>query len=63
MAPRKGCAVVFFPSFLDGELDAELLHEAQPAVDTKYVSQIWVHAEEIDEETPRAAPLVAGRAR
>ena len=42
IAPRRGRAVVFFPGFLDGTLDPKILHEARPAVDTKWVSQIWV---------------------
>ena len=42
VAPRRGRAVVFFPGRLDGTLDPQLYHEARPAVDTKWVSQIWV---------------------
>lgn len=38
----SGMAVVFFPATLDGALDARLLHAAEPAVDTKWVSQIWI---------------------
>lgn len=37
-----GMAVVFFPAALDGTLDPLLLHAAEPAVDTKWVSQIWI---------------------
>lgn len=40
--PRQGMALVFFPSTLQGELDRQALHAAMPAVDTKYVSQIWI---------------------
>lgn len=35
-------AVVFFPATLDGALDSRLLHAAEPAIDTKWVSQIWI---------------------
>lgn len=43
VAPRKGCAIVFFPCFADtGTLDPRALHEARPAVDRKYVCQLWV---------------------
>jgi hypothetical protein len=35
-------ACVFFPATVDGALDELALHAAEPAVDTKYVSQIWV---------------------
>ena len=40
--PRKGTAVVFFPSTVDGLLDKMALHAALPAVDVKYVSQVWI---------------------
>jgi prolyl 4-hydroxylase len=42
VAPRKGVALVFFPGFLDGRLDPAALHEALPAVDRKYVCQVWI---------------------
>ena len=42
VAPRKGTAVVFFPATVDGYLDKRALHAALPAIDTKYVSQVWV---------------------
>lgn len=35
-------AVVFFPATVGGVLDSRLLHAAEPAVDTKWVSQIWI---------------------
>jgi prolyl 4-hydroxylase len=40
--PRQGMALVFFPATIDGFLDPLALHAALPAVDTKYVSQIWI---------------------
>eukprot|EP00903_Cladosiphon_okamuranus_P015949 g14732.t1 len=40
--PKKGMAVVFFPATLEGILDSRLLHAAEPAIDTKWVSQIWI---------------------
>ena len=40
--PRQGMALVFFPATVDGFLDPMALHAALPAVDTKYVSQIWI---------------------
>lgn len=42
VAPRKGAAVVFFPGFVEGGLCQQALHEAMPAVDRKYVCQIWL---------------------
>ena len=40
--PRKGMAVVFFPATVDGLLDKLALHAALPAIDVKYVSQVWI---------------------
>lgn len=40
--PRQGTALVFFPATVDGHLDKRALHAALPAVDAKYVSQVWI---------------------
>jgi prolyl 4-hydroxylase len=40
--PRQGTALVFFPATVDGFLDKMALHAALPAIDTKYVSQVWI---------------------
>jgi hypothetical protein len=40
--PRQGMALVFFPATVDGVLDRQALHAALPALDIKYVSQIWI---------------------
>jgi len=40
--PRKGCAVVFFPGLMNGELDLDALHAGRPPVGTKWVSQVWI---------------------
>jgi prolyl 4-hydroxylase len=40
--PRRGMALVFFPATIDGMLDKMALHAALPAVDTKFVSQVWI---------------------
>lgn len=40
--PEVGKAVVFFPCFSDGVMDARMLHAAMPAKSVKWVSQIWV---------------------
>jgi prolyl 4-hydroxylase len=50
--PTKGTALVFFPSTANGEFDVQTLHAALPAVDTKYVSQIWVR----EHGNPRKPP-------
>ena len=40
--PKKGRAVIFFPGTMDMELDTDALHAGMPAVDVKYVSQVWI---------------------
>ncbi|KAL1526578.1 hypothetical protein AB1Y20_015285 [Prymnesium parvum] len=42
VAPEQGKAIVFAPAFLDGEIDAALVHEALPAEDEKWVCQFWI---------------------
>ena len=32
--------LIFFPGFMNGELDTDALHAAMPASDTKWVSQV-----------------------
>jgi prolyl 4-hydroxylase len=40
--PVRGQALIFFPATIDGHLDPRTLHAALPAIDTKFVSQIWI---------------------
>jgi hypothetical protein len=41
--PGCGMALVFFPDMVDGLMDKLALHAALlPAVDIKYVSQVWI---------------------
>lgn len=40
--PKQGMALVFFPATLDGTIDVKALHAALPAIDTKWVCQVWV---------------------
>jgi prolyl 4-hydroxylase len=40
--PKQGAAVVFFPSKMDGTILDNMLHTAEDASDTKWVSQIWL---------------------
>jgi hypothetical protein len=42
IAPVKGMAVIFFPATVNGVLDPRALHAALPAIDDKFVSQIWI---------------------
>lgn len=60
--PRRGMALVFFPSTLDGLMDKMALHAALPAVDVKYVSQIWIRQSNYDGRPSKrlAEPMVAG---
>lgn len=37
--PRKGTALIFFPTFTDGTIDTNSLHEALPAEERKFVCQ------------------------
>ena len=53
--PVKGQALVFFPGFLNGELDTEALHSGQPAVDTKWVSQVWIRQSFREDGQPSTA--------
>ncbi len=60
--PRRGMALVFFPSTLDGLLDKMALHAALPAVDVKYVSQVWIRQSNYEGRPSKrlAEPMVAG---
>jgi len=40
--PKKGSALIFFPGYCDGLPDDRMMHEAEPAVTTKWVAQQWV---------------------
>ena len=40
--PKLGRALVFQPGTTSGAIEQRLLHEALPAVDTKWVCQVWV---------------------
>lgn len=41
--PKKGKALLFFPSFLDGTSDDRTMHAGQVAMDTKWIAQMWIH--------------------
>eukprot|EP00578_Thalassiosira_sp_NH16_P008384 CAMPEP_0181114848 /NCGR_PEP_ID=MMETSP1071-20121207/21121_1 /TAXON_ID=35127 /ORGANISM="Thalassiosira sp., Strain NH16" /LENGTH=590 /DNA_ID=CAMNT_0023199023 /DNA_START=119 /DNA_END=1891 /DNA_ORIENTATION=+ len=60
--PRRGMALVFFPSTLDGLLDKMALHAALPAVDVKYVSQVWIRQSNYEGRPSKrlAEPMMAG---
>ncbi|KAI8465382.1 MAG: hypothetical protein J3K34DRAFT_396170 [Monoraphidium minutum] len=58
--PRKGSALVFFPSFADGRPDARTLHTAAGATDEKWVCQQWIVRG--FRAPPKAAPPAAAAA-
>ena len=58
--PRRGMALVFFPATVDGMLDKMALHAAMPAVDTKYVSQIWIRQSTYTGQPSKRLPQTLG---
>jgi len=57
--PKKGGAIIFFPGFMNGELDTDALHAGMPAVDTKWVSQVWLRQSFREDGQPsQPVPLV-----
>eukprot|EP00929_Paragymnodinium_shiwhaense_P051692 TRINITY_DN25970_c0_g1_i2.p1 TRINITY_DN25970_c0_g1~~TRINITY_DN25970_c0_g1_i2.p1 ORF type:complete len:125 (+),score=15.96 TRINITY_DN25970_c0_g1_i2:67-441(+) len=40
--PQQGAALVFFPAYADGQPDPRTRHAAEPAIDDKWVAQVWV---------------------
>ena len=45
VAPKKGRALLFFPSLADGTPDERTLHAGEPtaAGEEKWVAQLWLH--------------------
>ena len=43
VAPKKGRALVFFPSFADGTPDERTLHAGEPTEHEKWIAQLWLH--------------------
>ena len=60
--PKRGRALLFFPSKCDGEPDFRMLHAGLPAADgTKRLAQLWLHAgPRYDPEVPRGTCQVEG---
>eukprot|EP00439_Symbiodinium_sp_Y106_P003403 s2133_g1.t1 len=42
--PRCGQGLLFFPAFADGKPDERTVHAAEPAVDEKWIAQVWMGA-------------------
>ncbi|GAB5036906.1 prolyl 4-hydroxylase alpha subunit [Nannochloropsis oceanica] len=58
ITPTQGLAVVFFPASLDGCLDDRALHAAEPAIDEKWVSQVWIRQGSYAGVPTRRIPLI-----
>jgi len=58
--PVRGTALVFFPATVDGHLDPRALHAALPAVDTKFVSQIWIRQSNYYGQPSKRLPEIMG---
>jgi prolyl 4-hydroxylase len=58
--PRRGMALVFFPATIDGYLDKMALHAALPAIDTKYVSQVWIRQSNYNGQPSKRLPQTLG---
>jgi prolyl 4-hydroxylase len=58
--PVQGAALVFFPATVDGLLDKMALHAALPAVDTKYVSQVWIRQSNYAGQPSKRLPQTLG---
>ena len=52
--PQKGQALIFFPGFMNGELDTDALHAGMPAIETKWVSQVWIRQSFREDGQPSA---------
>tara|TARA_B100000963_G_C22627447_1_gene673117 strand:- start:910 stop:1551 length:642 start_codon:yes stop_codon:yes gene_type:complete len=44
-SPKKGSAIIFFPSYLNREVDTKALHCAEEVINKKWVSQLWIRDE------------------
>ena len=54
VAPKKGRALLFFPSLAHGDPDERTLHAGEPTPHEKWVAQLWLH------ERPYAPNVPAG---
>ncbi len=65
VAPKKGRALLFFPSFADGTPDERTLHAGEPTADEKWVAQLWLHhapyTPNVPEGSSQAAATPAAR--
>lgn len=52
VAPKAGRALLFFPAFADGTPDPRTTHQAEVAMDEKWIAQCWVHQKDYDPKVP-----------
>jgi hypothetical protein len=52
--------LIFFPATVDGFLDKMALHAALPAVDTKFVSQVWIRQSNYSGQPSKRLPQTLG---
>jgi len=52
ITPKRGQALLFFPSNLDGESDERTLHAGSPAKGEKWIAQLWLHQREYTPNVP-----------
>jgi len=50
--PEKGKALLFFPSNRAGEPDDRTEHQAEPALDEKWIAQMWIHEAPYEPKLP-----------
>ena len=58
--PVRGMALIFFPATIDGMLDQMALHAAMPAVDPKFVSQVWIRQGSYSGQPSKRLPTTLG---
>ena len=65
VAPKRGNALLFFPSSAEGEPDDRTLHAGEPTPHEKWVAQLWLHERHYTPNVPdgsshaEAANLIA----
>jgi len=53
VTPKKGQALLFFPSDAEGVPDERTLHAGAPADSEKWIAQMWLHEREYTPAVPR----------
>jgi len=61
--PKKGRALLFFPSDADGEPDERTLHAGEPTEHEKWVAQLWLHQRPYEPKTPPSSSHEAAAER